>query len=145
MKKRNPFLVSFLSVITLGAYYSYWLYSTSNTLNKNGFKIASPALPTFLHLLVIVNFGFLLIPLRNDKDLKDSITQVLPLLLVIGIFAIASLSYWFYRFCKAVKPAVTSKSTSLGIFDFPIVLAFHYFLLFFVWAGLAQYKINKLI
>jgi hypothetical protein len=141
VKRRNPFLVALYSVLTLGVYYSYWLYDMWQSLIEDGYKIPSPILAITLHLLAVFNIVFIVSPLSNDLNVLDNIYWFGILLLFVGACAVISISYWFYKFCSAIKPAINS--SGVGIFDYPIVLALHYFLLFFVWAALAQNKVNK--
>jgi len=49
MKKRNPFVVFLLTIITLGIYGLYWLVSTKGEMNAKGEKI-----PTAWLLLVSI-------------------------------------------------------------------------------------------
>jgi hypothetical protein len=145
VKKRNPLIVSVLCAVSLGFYYSYWLYKTWGEVNNKVeyyYRIPSPVIPIALHLIALLNIVFNAFQIIGDYSLLNSGNLQLLLILITGVLAVGSISYWFSRFCRAIKSLYPS--TSLGMFDYPVVLIFHYFLLFFVWAGLAQNKINKL-
>ena len=58
-KKRNPFVVLLLFLITFGIYWIYWLASTTNELRKNMYDVPSPYSLLIL-LIPIINFFFMI-------------------------------------------------------------------------------------
>jgi NADH:ubiquinone oxidoreductase subunit 5 (subunit L)/multisubunit Na+/H+ antiporter MnhA subunit len=133
MKKRNPFAVFLLSIITLGIYDIYWLVKTKEVLNKKT-KIHTPSiwilfLPIIL-LIASVIAVFILVGHFNYSTYPSS-TNTMPInattatqnreafvAVMFEIFAwilILPVSfYWFFKFSKAIN-SYTKGKMSTGV------------------------------
>jgi uncharacterized membrane protein HdeD (DUF308 family) len=146
MKKRNPYFVAIMSLITLGIYQIYWLVVTKNEMVRRGAKIPTIFL-VFAPLLGLLLVAVLQIVVRfaiagnNDNSLK-TITNVVSVL--IGIVALLALIpfgvYWFYKYCKGVEH-VTEGQTSLEL-SFWMGLAAWLLGVQFIWSGVIQNRFN---
>ena len=92
MKKRNPLLVLFLSLITLGIYALVWYVLTKNEMNTKGATIPT----AWLIIIPFVNFYWLWkfcegVELVTKKGMSAAVAFLLVFLLsVIGMAIIQS-------------------------------------------------------
>ncbi len=92
MKKRNPLLVLFLSLITLGIYALVWYVLTKNEMNAKGATIPT----AWLIIIPFVNFYWLWkfcegVELVTKKGMSTAVAFLLVFLLsVIGMAIIQS-------------------------------------------------------
>lgn len=135
MKKRNPFAVFILSIITLGIYDLYWLVVTKKVLNQKT-KIHTPTiwlliLPIFLAVVSIIifvansphtttttTFGTTAYSTSNSSINTNGVSGlgIAGLIGYIGfilVFIVTSF-YWFFKFSKAVAEFTKGKM-SMGL------------------------------
>ena len=97
-KRRNPWGVFGLSIVTLGVYYAVWWYKINNEMNNLGIQCN----PT-MSVLAIVPGAFILVPLlithyttadriRQAQERTNASERIIPVLglllnIVVGFFA----------------------------------------------------------
>lgn len=127
MKKRNPFVVFILSIITFGIYDIYWLVKTKKVLNKET-SIHTPTiwllfLPAILGVIALIVF---IVVAAGDHTSTVTTTNSLygsnnlnlnttssgsagAVLIIFGLYAIATIAFlfitffWFFKFSKAIN------------------------------------------
>jgi hypothetical protein len=103
MKKRNPFLVLLLSIVTLGIYALYWLYITRKEIlqyaeNKNAIWPVSYFLAPILAIVIIFPLALLN---QGDSPVNKAVQALVFLVggaAVIGSVVIPFI--WFYKYSK---------------------------------------------
>ena len=126
MKRRNPFVVLLLSIITFGIYDLYWLVKTKGVLNRST-KVHVPTIWLILGPAVlssILYFLLIFVTVANKAKLSSPgvssstsglsvpmLTTVI-LLFVSGIFLIFASFYWIFKFSKAVNEYTGGKMTT---------------------------------
>ena len=122
MKKRNPFAVYVLSIITFGIYDLYWLVKTKAELNSKTrqhtpsiWLLVSPLLLFFIAVIVFVATSKATSPtVTYFGSASPSVNG--PSLIGILLFGIASVAsaaipfYWVFKFSKAVNEYTNGKS-----------------------------------
>jgi hypothetical protein len=114
MKKRNPFAVLVLSIVTLGIYDLYWLASTRKELNKTTsikvpslWLLISPAI-LFIGALIAVAASAAserpkLSAYNGTATAPDTMSAIFVLVYFLGIIVMMGISFfWFWRYSKAV-------------------------------------------
>lgn len=147
MKKRNPYFVAIVSLITLGIYQLYWLIVTKNEMVRKGAKIPTIFL-VFAPLLGLLLVAVLQIVVRfaiagNDDSALKAIANILSVLVgIVSLFALIPFGvYWFYKYCKGVEHT-TKKQTSFDL-SFWMGIAAWALSVPFIWAGVMQNRFNK--
>ena len=150
MKKRNPWFVAIISLITSGIYEIYWLVSTKNEMNKKGAQIPSiwlvfaPLLGLFgvAFLQIIVHFALTNAPGTSSSNPTAAVVNVLSVIVaMVSLIAILPMSiYWLYKYASGVE-LVTKRATSFGSCFWWGLLA-RIAGLGFIWAGMMQSNFN---
>lgn len=130
MKRRNPFMVLFLSIITLGIYDVYWLVKTKAVLNQKT-KIHTPSiLLIFVPIVIVVALiiGVIIVYMHHSA-VTPAIGYGAPapsfsdkygplLILSLDLFAflviVPTTFYWFFKFSKAINE-YTNGELSTGV------------------------------
>lgn len=128
MKRRNPFVVLLLSIITFGIYDLYWLVKTKGVLNRST-KVHVPTIwlilgPAVLSLLLYFVAFF---TLYNNANLSSSgvssntsglsseahLMVILPIVSgIFLIFVVITSFYWIFKFSKAINEYTGGKMTT---------------------------------
>lgn len=148
MKKRNIIFVSVMSLVTLGIYFLYWVYTTSKEMAAKGIKV-----PSFLLIVLpVVAFTGSMISLivlalsaesNSDADtgLKFSVIFFVLAGTSILLFLISGI-YWLVKYCEAVEKVTKGKleaEVNILLFIVLVILS-----VTFVWPGMVQYYFNKI-
>ncbi len=139
MKKRNPFAVFGLSLITLGIYDIYWMVVTKKELNKST-RIKIPSIwllfaPVLLFIPVVIIVAMNSKPTSSttftNGSLATSSTSVnsgavvgILLYVVVWLILLAVSFYWFFKFSKAVNEYTNGKSSTALTFILLWILHF---------------------
>jgi hypothetical protein len=141
MKKRNPFLVIVLSIVTLGIYDLYWLSSTRKVLNqKTAEKVPGVWMLIVPILVLIAGVITTTVEIANSVGTTTytdpstgsftygdtgSALVLGKLLLYFGLFLTSVVSfYWFWRYSKAVN-AYTNGQMSFPV-AFLLIWVLHF-------------------
>ncbi len=122
MKKRNPFAVFVLSIITLGIYDIYWLVVTKKELNQKT-RVKTPTIWLLFSpfmLLLICSIIVAIIALKSKAAGGSSgssagmgASAFVVLIYVFSFLVILPVSfYWFWKFSKAVNEYTGGKSST---------------------------------
>lgn len=145
MKKRNPFVVLLLSLVTLGIYIFFWLYFTRKELlgHTEDKKAIWPVSYLFAPLAFILIAILLYIGFTTDSPPPPVIQIVSFLLGAVSVIAMIVIPImWLYKYCKVVG-AVTKGMDGITLFAIGIILSF--LSVGFVWPLIVQLELNKFI
>jgi hypothetical protein len=146
MKKRNPFVVLLLSVVTFGIYGIYWLYATRKELlpRLQDQKAIWPVWYLFAPFLLLIVGLVIMFAVNGMGDTAKSSANVAFFLL--GTVAIISLIVipimWMYKFSFAVASVAKGME---GMTLFLLGLLFSFLGVGIVWPILVQIDLNKFI
>ncbi len=126
MKKRNIFLVPFLTLITLGIYGIYWLYAVRRGLVEiTGSKKDAPPVfflfaPLVLSFLVVVLPSMFLASLPEDnRAVFSALTLISGMIMLVGMIVVPL--WWFYKFFQTLY-RVTRQTEGVILYVIGIVL-----------------------
>ena len=145
MKKRNPFLVLLLSIVTLGIYALYWLYITRKEIlqyaeNKNAIWPVAYLLAPILAIVIIFPLALLN---QGDSPVNKAVQALVFLVgaaAIIGSLVIPFI--WFYKYSKTTGE-VTKGLEGITLFILLIILSM--FAATIVWQVLVQIELNKFV
>jgi hypothetical protein len=153
MKKRDPFIVLLLSLITGGIYNLYWLYVTRReivtTLNNEKaiwpvWILLSPILGVIaalaLYMLIAIVLGFQGTFVPHDTPLMNTVIFLFGAASIIAFIVVPIM--WMHRYCKALATAIHSADSSTS---FTIWILLTIFGVGFIWNLLTQIDINKFV
>jgi hypothetical protein len=149
MKRRSILKMLLLTIVTLGFYDLYWIWSTRQELVAKGQRV-----PRFIILLVpilmlIVVFpllfiGMALTPGGFTYGNDNAIINVLVVIFGIGgVLAILVVGlWWFYKYCKAAE-VVTNQDMTFEV-SYVLLILTNLINVGFAWPLFVQYHFNKL-
>jgi hypothetical protein len=150
MKKRSLGMMVLLTIVTLGIYQIFWLYSTKQELNARGGNVP-PLKLLFAPILGLVAIALLQLVghfVLNSTGSSDpsSLALVLNILsAVIGIVAVIAIIpitiIWYVRYCRSAEK-VTGGEMSFNL-SFWLFVLFTLFCVAFLWPLIMQNSFNK--
>jgi hypothetical protein len=149
MKRRGLLFIFFISIVTLGIYDIYWLFSTRDELVRKGYRIPTPWLMAAPLLgLVFVAILELIIHFAIDSKSGDGglfVTVANLVSVTIGILSVTAIIpatiYWLWLYCKAVE-YVTKGALGAG-FNIFLAILMNLLWLGIFWPMIVQDSLNK--
>jgi hypothetical protein len=148
MKKRNLVFVFIVSIITVGLYDIYWLFSTRDELVKKRQHLSSPWV-FFVPLLGLIGIALIQILVHalsvGGPSNATATTTVNILSALAGVACVVAIPFsirWIWRYCKAVEN-ITKGDLTAG-FSFALAVLLTALGAGVLWPPIVQYQLNKI-
>lgn len=150
MKNRSIVFVIIMSIVSLGIYGIYWMFSTRNELVKKGQRVPSPWIVILAAVFSFLVIAFLQIlkpelpifaQFTNPTD-SYSTTPLMIWSIAIGFVGVIVALYWMWKYSKAVEIVTRGSLSAKECFALAAISTF--FGIGFVWMATVQHEFNKL-
>lgn len=136
-----------MSIITLGIYDIYWMFSTRYELIKKGLSVPTPWIifAPLLGLLLVAVLQICRVALINDSGTTvATIINVISVLVgILAVLAIIPLAiYWTWKYSQAVEKVTKNALSAEVSFVIALITAFIGF--WFIWPVVVQYYYNNI-